>query len=408
MTGFRMLELELTSDAPSVQLSEGEAGVSILVRRCGRPVGFVLHDAPAGALLPAAEVARVALVAAAEGVVADALRDELTLAADAPLPTVSIAICTHDRTPGLERCLASIARLRERSSHAGQLAEVLVVDNAPSSPATRRAVEALPWVRYVLEPKPGLDFARNAAWRSALGDFVAYVDDDVVLDHGWLDGLMRALRAHPDAGVVTGLVLPLALRTEAQVLFEKRGGFRRGFLPARWRGGELSRDPLYPLGAGIFGAGANMTVRREALQALGGFDEALDTGRPLPGGGDLDMFYRTLVSGRPLVYEPTMAVHHEHRETLAQLKWQYYTWGLGFFAFLEKVWRAEPGRRRTVWRMVRWWVVEMLRLLKSRIDRFETTRADMIVAEIEGGLEGALGEYGRSRRRVERIRRKFG
>jgi hypothetical protein len=37
-----------------------------------------------------------------------------------------------------------------------------------------------------------------------------------------------------------------------------------------------------------------MILRRDLLLEIGGFDEALDTGKPLPGGGDLDIFYRVI------------------------------------------------------------------------------------------------------------------
>jgi len=97
--------------------------------------------------------------------------------------------------------------------------------------------------------------------------------------------------------------MPLRLDTTAQVLFEKRNGFRRGFDKNRF-GREVPGNPLYPCGAGIFGAGCNMAFRRDLLRDIGGFDEALDTGTPLPGGGDLDIFYRIIRAGHALVYEP--------------------------------------------------------------------------------------------------------
>ncbi len=64
----------------------------------------------------------------------------------------------------------------------------------------------------------------------ATGELIAYLDDDVVVDSGWFAGLRgsvgRELRMLP---LFTGLVMPLRLDTTAQVLFEKRNGFRRGF-----------------------------------------------------------------------------------------------------------------------------------------------------------------------------------
>lgn len=406
MNGFRLLDLELSAPIDGVTLSKRERGVGIIVRRCGRPVGFALHDEAAGASLGAELLARYAAAAAAPGVVVDALREELgSQRTQSPLSTVSIVICTHDRTEGLVRCLTSIERMRETAAHSVQLVEVVVVDNAPSSDATRRAVGARPWVRYALERKTGLDFARNCGYRLATGDFVAYLDDDVVVDAGWIDGAMRALAANPDVACLTGLVLPFSLADEAQVLFERRGGFRRGFMPIRWRGRSHVNDPIYPLGAGIFGAGANMMIRRTVLQSLGGFDEALDTGAPLPGGGDLDIFYRVVRAGHPLVYEPTMAVQHEHRASLEGLRRQYYSWGLGFFAFLGKVWKSDPLERPRIRTLCKWFTLDSFRAIRQHIAERDGIGLTLRQQEMIGALDGALGEYERSRRRSDDVRR---
>ena len=56
-----------------------------------------------------------------------------------------------------------------------------------------------------------------------------------------------------------------------------------------------------------------MVLRTVAVRELGGFDEALDTGPPLPGGGDLDIWSRLARAGHPLVYEPRLLVFHRHR-----------------------------------------------------------------------------------------------
>ena len=49
-------------------------------------------------------------------------------------------------------------------------------------------------------------------------------------------------------------------------------------------------------------------VLDRAGAGLGGFDEALDTGPPLPGGGDMDMFYRVLRRARLVIYLPGLLV----------------------------------------------------------------------------------------------------
>ena len=61
------------------------------------------------------------------------------------------------------------------------------------------------------------------------------------------------------------------------------------------------------------GSGASLAVRRSAALSVGGFDEALDMGPRLPGGGDHDMLWRLLGAGHEVVYRPEAVVWHEHR-----------------------------------------------------------------------------------------------
>jgi hypothetical protein len=155
----------------------------------------------------------------------------------------------------------------------------------------------------------------------------------------------------------------------------------------------------------VFGTGANMAVNRRAMLAIGGFDAALDTGRPLPGGGDHDAFYRLIRAGHGAVYEPGYLVFHQHRQQMSQLRRQYRdSWGKSFVAFAVKSWRADP-RMRARWRaLLTWWfgkqVTDLFRSLLGRTSRPPA----LILAELGGGILGLTGEYGRSCRRTQRLR----
>jgi GT2 family glycosyltransferase len=319
--------------------------------------------------------------------------------------SLTAAVCTHDRVGELERCLASLVALRADAATAHRRFEILVVDNAPPDGSTRSLVTALLDVRYVVEPVPGLDVARNRALAEATGEVVAFLDDDVVVDRGWLRGLNEALAAEPAAGVVTGGVLPYELETAAQVRFERRGGFQRGFETRLFAGERLLGNIHYPIGAGVFGAGCNMAVRKTIALELGGFDEALDTGPPLPGGGDLDLFYRIARAGRPIVYEPSMLVFHRHRRTDRALRRQYWTWGTGFMAFIAKTYGAEPAQRGRLRSMIAWWLGYQLRTLARSVLGRDVLSPRYVLAELAGGVVGLAGTYGRSRRRLARTRR---
>lgn len=405
---YRIAEIEVTQPLPTLSLSESDTGVALILRRKDKPIGFLMQALPAKSLLTPENLAQLIAKSVGTKLLQETIREELVFPAAnlAEFPSLTVAICTKDRPENLARCLQSLLNLQLNLQTVASKLEILVIDNAPSDQRTQELVASLPGIRYVRELKPGLDFARNCALHSATGKLLAFLDDDVIVDRLWLEGLMEAWAENPDAAAFTGLVLPYELDTEAQILFEQRGGFRRGFEKIRYTQ-VLPGNPLYPCGAGIFGAGCNMAFRREILLKIGAFDEALDTGTPLPGGGDLDIFYRVIRAGYPLVYEPQYLVYHQHRREYEKLRRQYWTWGLGFMAFVVKSYQSDPEQREQLRRLVWWWIKDQLKQFKDSLSRRHVLPPTMILAEFWGGVVGLLGEYPRSLKRVEQIRRKF-
>jgi GT2 family glycosyltransferase len=407
---YEILHVELTRPLEPVTVPEGASGLAFVLRFEDRPVGFLMQAVPQGARLSPEELAekflhRVGKHILSEKIYAQKVREEIKgRDCDSTSPSLDIAICTHGRPDALDRCLTSLDALPTPFAHT----RVLVIDNAPPDDRTARVVEQHPGVVYVLEPKPGLDFARNRALQESTAELLAYLDDDVVVDRCWLQGLKEAWEANPDAAAFTGPILPFELETRAQVVFEGMGGFGKSFERVRFARAH-PESPTYPVGAGIFGAGANMVFRADVLRALGGFDDALDTGAPLPGGGDLDMFYRVVQAGYPLVREPLLLVYHQHRREYSKLRHQMWTWGLGTMAYITKSWRAEPSERPKIRRWLLWWL--SYQLSKVLVPYLRRNRAhwpcDMVFAEILGGVVGLCGEYDRSLARAERLRRQF-
>jgi glycosyltransferase involved in cell wall biosynthesis len=399
---YRFSEIEIARPLAPLKFGADENGAALLIRRNGRPIGFLMRENSGKRTWTAEELNHWIGEALKAKIVEEVIRDELAQArTDVSFPSLSVAICTRDRAATLKRCLDSLLPLQQKYGF-----ELLVIDNAPSDDATAGLVKKFSAARYVLEQRPGLDFARNRAWMDATGELIAYLDDDVVVDSGWLAGLQEAWGENPDAAAFTGLVMPLRLDTTAQVLFEKRNGFRRGFDKNRF-GKELPGNSLYPCGAGIFGAGCNMAFRRDVLRDIGGFDEALDTGTPLPGGGDLDIFYRIIRAGYTLVYEPSYMVCHEHRASESGLRRQYYTWGLGFMAFVEKSYRNDPSQRARFRRLVVWWIRDQILQMSAALRGKHALPFSMIFAEFCGGMVGIFGEYPRSLKRIATVRRDF-
>lgn len=402
---YKLADIELSEPLRSIPLAPTEDGLGLIGRWQGRLVGFHMMPVAAGSSLSESALETIANEHFAFRVLVAKVAAEMATPRWSPvaqeMPRLSVVICTKDRARRLARLLASLAAVTDRSEFSAL--EIVVIDNASVDSSTREATGAFANVRYVFEPKAGLNFARNAALGAATGDLIAYLDDDVVVDRNWLAGLTAAWRGSPKAGGFTGLVLPFRLDTDAQIFFEQRRGFGRGVARNEFRGSRFD-NPLHPVGTGILGAGCNMAFDRALLIRLGGFDEALDTGAPLPGGGDLDIFYRVLRAGRTMVYEPQYAVYHEHRETMAQLSRQYWSWGLGFMAFLAKSRRTDGALRDRHRAMIRWWFGDQVRALLGAARRLRGRELRFRFAELLGGIRGLAGEYDRSLARVQTIR----
>jgi glycosyltransferase involved in cell wall biosynthesis len=367
-----------------------------------------MHALSRGARLGPVEIERLLGRPVVHALLEEALRAELSPPVTPKPVELTVAICTRGRPKLLERCLRSVLALRPENDADPRHFEILVIDNDSPDDATGRVVSSLPGVQYVREPRPGLDFARNAALARSSGTWTAFLDDDVTVDFGWLDGLEEAVAEHPDAAAVTGLVLPAELITEAQITFERRGGFGRGCRKLRFTLPAEPENPLFPLGAGIFGAGCNMVLRTDAVRALGGFDEALDTGPSLPGGGDLDVWSRLIRAGHVLVYEPRLLAFHRHRPDRASLRRQYWSWGEAFMAYLLKTARADPRERAKAAQLVKWWMRYQAHTVAASLRGRDGHGADLALAEAAGGITGLTGSYGRSKRRIARIKTHHG
>ncbi|MGH7657415.1 MAG: glycosyltransferase family 2 protein, partial [Gemmatimonadales bacterium] len=305
-----ILDLELTGLPASIPVPGEYGHALVLVRFKGDPVGQVRLPVRDGRIGDDSVPLPVELARNCDAVLWSRWAGVRFGAGSPPpdhLPSVTTAVCTRDRPEDLERCLQAISRLDPKPD------AVIVVDNAPSSDATRLLVAQHPGVRYVREDRPGLDAARNRALREVTTEIVAFTDDDAMPDPRWLGALLPDFR---DPGVlcVTGLTLAAELETEAQEVFEFASGFGRGF-----RRRTFSWLNQNPFAVGAVGAGVNMALRRKVVTLVGEFDEALDAGTPTRSGGDHAMFTAILTAGYEIVYEPRALTRHRHRRSRKEL-----------------------------------------------------------------------------------------
>jgi len=216
------------------------------------------------------------------------------------MPTLSIVLCTYNRARLLARALTALV------GAATDDAELVVVDNNSTDETAdivRQFSDGPLTVRRVHEAKQGLSFARNTGICTAKGKLIAFTDDDVVVDRGWIASVQRAFERFPDAAWIGGKVLPIWPAPPP-----------RWLTAARW-------PPLalvdYGDRAVVIGpdrplciVGANLAVRRAALDVAGLF--AASVQRVGAGAGtteDHELQLRLMKAGFTGAYDPAVVVH---------------------------------------------------------------------------------------------------
>ena len=209
---------------------------------------------------------------------------------------------------------------------------------------------------------------------------------------------------------MTGLILPAALDTAAQLLVQAYGGFDKGFRPRVFDLDAHRLDhPLYPYLVGAYGSGANAVFDRARLLRLGGFDERLGPGTRTRSGEDLDVLLRTVLDGAAVVYEPAALVRHHHRDDYAGLRRMAYDYGVGLSALFVKHLVSSPWALLAIGRRL---PAGLALLLRPGSDRNANRReaaypAELTVRELLGVTAGPLA-FARSHsgRRPTRPRRR--
>jgi GT2 family glycosyltransferase len=181
-----------------------------------------------------------------------------------PANAVSLVVCTYtfDRLSMLRDLLDSVATGSRRPDET-----IVVIDREPVLEARLREELATRGVRVLGSPAGGLSAARNIGWRAAQGHWIAFVDDDAVVDEQWLERLVATAEAEGSA-VAGGRIDPIWTGGDAPAWYTERLGWIVG---CSFRGLPTRTSRVRSI------IGCNMLLRRELLERLGGF--ALSLGR---------------------------------------------------------------------------------------------------------------------------------
>jgi len=232
-------------------------------------------------------------------------------------PAVTVAVVSWNTRDLLDACLRAL-----EPDHRAGTARVVVVDNGSHDGSPELVRTAHPWVVLVERPdNPGFGTAADVALEHADTPFVAVANADVAPDPGAMDTLLAAAAAHPRAGVLAPRLrtpdgatqhsvhpFPSLRQVAAVDLGLARvlpGEARRLALEGAWdpdRAREVD-----------WAHGAFLLVRREAWDAVGGFDRTMWMYAE-----DLDLCWRIRRAGWTTRYVPQAQVHHHVAASTSQ------------------------------------------------------------------------------------------
>jgi GT2 family glycosyltransferase len=223
-------------------------------------------------------------------------------------PKVSIVIVNLNRAALTLDCVQSIFAHTERD-----LYEIIVVDNGSAAAEAETLVQAPHQFKLVLLNR-NMFFgeASNIGAEQGSGDYVLFLNNDVKVTAGWLDGLLAALNAEYRAGAVgPKIVYPNGELQEAGCVVRPDGwGVQIGKSGMRLPPSFIDVTRIVD-----YCSGACLLMRKKVFLDLGGFDPIFDPAYF----EDVDLAIRLRSIGLFTYYCGKTAVYHEESVTSNQI-----------------------------------------------------------------------------------------
>jgi glucosyl-dolichyl phosphate glucuronosyltransferase len=243
---------------------------------------------------------------------------------------LSVIVATCNRAVSIERLLQGFCDCEMPRTLKW---EVLVVDNNSTdhTPQVLALAEGrLPFLRWVIERRQGVSFARNRGAEEAAGRFLFFMDDDAAPDRFFLTGIEKGIADHPEISCFgTKVISHFPDRPD---WFAIDGPYALTGILGIFDLGEKDRlltgtDPL-PIGSGIL-------IEKGLFERQGRFDTALGpkaSSKYLARGEDTCFMEGIAGAAIPICYLPVPLVNHYpdlQRYDLDRLKRMYIGSGIG-------------------------------------------------------------------------------
>ena len=205
-------------------------------------------------------------------------------------PFVSVIVCTLNRKDFLKKCLNNLLNVNYPKSRY----EIIIIDGGSIDGTIDMLKKEFPQIRYIIETRPGVSYARNRGLENAKGDIIAFTDDDCIVTRNWLYELTSNFLPS-NIGAVGGPVRFLQSIP------------RKLFVKAALGGYDMGEKKQYVK----FLITSNMAIRNEVAQKIK-FDVKLGRRkRALFNNEDIDFCERISRMNYKLLYNPKAVVYHD-------------------------------------------------------------------------------------------------
>ncbi len=225
---------------------------------------------------------------------------------------ISIIIVNYNGRQYLQECLHSIKEQKDP----GFFTEIIVVDNASTDGSVKYIKEKFPGIRIIqLNKNYGFAKANNIGVKESKGEYIVFVNNDVLVEKNWLSSLYKRIKHEPNCGAVVGKTMLY----EQKHIVQNAGSivFKDGY--ARDRGAVVRKNNQSYEEDGSFYSqptkvaaccGVNMIISKQVFQKVGGFDENYFMYYE-----DIDLSLSIRRLGYVIFFEPLAKIYHHHSAT---------------------------------------------------------------------------------------------
>jgi N-acetylglucosaminyl-diphospho-decaprenol L-rhamnosyltransferase len=212
-------------------------------------------------------------------------------------PAVSIVVLNFNGHRWLSGCLGALEAQRGAPSF-----ETILVDNGSTDGSVEAVRRSWPRVQLIESgTNRGFAAGNNAGARAARASWLAFLNNDTVAEPDWLARLYAEAADHPECALITSRLVFM----DAPSIVDSAGD---GYLRAggAFKHGHGARADDFARSREVFGAcGGAFMIRREAFEALGGFDPRFFLNYE-----DVDLSYRARLAGLRTWYAASAIVRH--------------------------------------------------------------------------------------------------